>query len=349
MDNLPDKFINAVALHPGKSAEVFVAKNSLTGRQVFLKRYPVPTLDSYSALREPHLLTELAHDNLVKIYSADVIDYKEVRLEMEFVNGGSFQAMILEASESGNWPSIHECIRLVADVASGLSHLAGKGFVHRDVKPANLVIRKNGGNRQGVVADLGLATRVGDSGRAFATKHARIYRPPEVWQGQGYSIASDVYQLGIVLFQLLGGYLDHELADLDDAELASIVAQSKIISLDSVAADVGPALRKIIKRAVSLEGARYRSMSEFIIDLGRAKVVELDWSFSSTNNGFSLERIDGKSTYRVEVEDAADKVDCFVRRSKSNNGGSFRQKNPPLKFPKRNLETNKLFRKSLTW
>ncbi len=346
---LPQKFTNPQPLHPGKSAEVFKAHNSLTGRNVFLKKYPIPPLDALSALREPQLLTALEHDNLVKIYSADVIDNDHVRLEMELVDGGSFQNLIDEAGNTGRWPSVLECIRLVSDAASGLSHLAGNGFVHRDVKPANLMIRGCGERKQGVVTDLGLVTRLNETGRAFATKHARIYRPPEVWAGNGYSEGSDVYQLAIVLFQLLGGHLQHELGDLDDAQLAALATQSKIISIESLAADVGPDLRKVIKNAIAPEERRYASMSEFVVALGKAKLKESDWTFVATGNGYFLERTEGIYRYRVEVTSDQGGMRHTIKRFKAKNQGDLRQKHPPLEFKCKDLAIHRPFREALKW
>jgi serine/threonine protein kinase len=204
---LAGKFTALHPLVPGKNAKVFRARNSLLGREVFLKLYPISETDTGSALREPQLLTELEHENLAKIYSAERLDDGSMLLEMELITGGSFQELIDRSIAAAQWPSIHECIHLISDVAAGLSHLAKRGFVHRDVKPANLVMRVNGTKRQGVVTDLGLVSTIAEGGRAFASRHARIYRPPEVWAGKGYSQASDVYQLAIVLFQLLGGGL----------------------------------------------------------------------------------------------------------------------------------------------
>ena len=180
---LPAKFTDAHPLVPGKNATVYRARNRLVGRDVFLKLYPIPAADAGSALREPHLLTELEHENLARIYGADTLEGEHILLEMELITGGSFQQLIDNATATGAWPSTHTCIHLINDVAAGLSHLSKKGFVHRDVKPANLVIRLNADQRQGVVTDLGLASKLDDAGRAFASRHARIYRPPEVWAG----------------------------------------------------------------------------------------------------------------------------------------------------------------------
>ena len=136
---LPPKFTNVQPLTPGQNARVFKALNSFVGRQVFLKIYPVPSEDSQSALREPQLLRQLEHQNLVKIFGADAVNNGSILLEMELVSGGSFQDLIDAAASSGKWPSVHECIRLILEAGAGLSHLHSRGYVHRDIKPANLI------------------------------------------------------------------------------------------------------------------------------------------------------------------------------------------------------------------
>ena len=71
---LPPKFSNLQPLTPGRNAKVFKGVNSFVGREVFLKIYPVPSDDSQSALREPQLLCQLEHQNLVKIFGADALN-----------------------------------------------------------------------------------------------------------------------------------------------------------------------------------------------------------------------------------------------------------------------------------
>jgi serine/threonine protein kinase len=343
---LPDKFTNSHPLVPGKNATVFRATNTLVGRNVFLKVYPIPENDTGSALREPRLLTELEHPNLARIYGADTLPEHQILLEMELIAGGSFQDLIDKAVATAEWPSTHTCIELVRDVAAGLSHLSTKGFVHRDVKPANLVIRLNGNQRQGVVTDLGLASKLNEQGRAFATRHARIYRPPEVWAGAGYSAKSDVYQLGIVLFQLLGGRLDYDLGNLDDAVL-SARAQTGILDISTIGPDVDQAVRKVIKTAVAPEDERYSSMADFLVALTNAKLQQLDWTFKGIRSGFTLERKDRGTIYRVEV--TVGKNQYQIKRSKTGKNGKFRYKKPDLDITHTDIGTCRRFRSLLEW
>ena len=344
---LPGKFTALHPLVPGKNAKVFRARNSLLGREVFLKLYPIPATDAGSALREPQLLTELEHENLAKIYSAERLDDGNILLEMELITGGSFHELIDRSIAAATWPSIHDCIHLISDVAAGLSHLAKKGFVHRDVKPANLVMRVSGSKRQGVVTDLGLASTIAEGGRAFASRHARIYRPPEVWAGEGYSHASDVYQLTIVLFQLLGGGLNHELGNLTDDELAELAAEGRIIDPSAIGADVDTAIRRVIKKGVSAEVDRYSSMSEFLVALNNAKLHQLDWTYSVVATGFMLERKVKGNTYRVEVEVTGDRY--RVTRSKAGSAGVFRRKHPVRDFRHANIGGCREFRRFIAW
>lgn len=344
---IPAKFTDTHPIVPGKNATVYRAKNRLVGRDVFLKMYPIPASDVGSALREPHLLTELEHENLAKIYGADTLENAHILLEMELITGGSFQQLIDKATKEGVWPSTHACIHLISDVAAGLSHLNKKGFVHRDVKPANLVIRLHGGQRQGVVTDLGLVSKLNDAGRAFASRHSRIYRPPEVWAGAGYSARSDIYQLGIVLFQLLGGFLDYKQGNLDDDVLADRVQTGRILDLSTIGADVGTSLRRVVKKSIAAEDDRYHSMADFLVALNNAKLQQLDWVYTVTEEGFSLERHSDGASYRVNVESDGD---CYiVRRSKAGPSGVFRRKKPDTKIVHSDIGNCRNFRQLVEW
>lgn len=340
----PDKFTNLQPLTPGRNATVFKAVNAFVGRDAFLKVYPIPPEDSLSALREPQLLCQLAHPNLAKIFGADVLTDGRMLLEMELVTGGSFQDVIdHEGIRNGKWPSVHEVLGLVLEAASGLSHLHSNGYVHRDIKPANLVIRKAGSRRHGVVTDLGLASKLNQSGRAFASQHARLYRPPEVWAGKGYSVSSDIYQLGIVLFQMLGGSLDYSLSNLSDADLKARVLAGSVIDLDSVGPHVEERLRRLIRKCVCGENGRMASIADLVIGLNDMRVNHIDWSYSLRPGGFDLERVDAKGArHLVSVEVVASKH--VVSRRKQTAGGAFRS-NGSASFDHKDIGRCQKFRK----
>ncbi len=345
---LPPKFTNLQPLTPGRNARVFKALNSFVGREVFLKIYPVPSEDSQSALREPQLLRRLEHQNLVKIFGADVVNNGSILLEMELVSGGSFQDLIEAAVSSGKWPSVHECIRLTLEAGAGLSHLHSRGYVHRDIKPANLIVRNAGARRQGVVTDLGLASKLDQSGRAFASQHARLYRPPEVWNGVGYSVSSDIYQLGIVLFQLLGGNLDYSLSDLTDNELKSKALSGTLVDIESVGPHVEECLRRVLRKCVCLETQRLSSVTDFIVEMNAVKVKHFDWQYTVRPGGFDMERgSESDAVYRVEV--AVDGSAHKAIRRKRSLSGKFRANGKPETFQHGDIGRCRKFRQFIDW
>lgn len=323
---LPSKFVDQVPISPGKNALVFRARNALLNREVFLKVYPVVPADKRSALREPHLLEMLKHPNLTAIYGADTIRTESdvhICLEMELITGGSFDDVIKAAAQTGRWPEVHDSIRLVLDAAAGLAHLHENGFVHRDIKPANLMIRDRTPIREGAVSDLGLAGRLdSDTGRAFSSRHARLYRPPEVWQKRGYSVRSDVYQLGVVLFQLLGGAVRYNLTELDDAILAKAILEGDFMVWESIPPHIGRPLRTLLKKATEVdESIRYESMTSLCVALNNVYSKQLNWLFLRNGDaGFTLQRQDGAAVLRLGVKRIAGSH-FEVERTKKKAGG----------------------------
>src|SRR5262249_6557506 len=108
-----------------------------------------------------------------------------------------------------------EAVELVATVAAALDHAHKKGLVHRDVKPRNILLDKTG---RPFVADFGLALREQDIGRGFRYAGTPPYMSPEQARGEGHRVEprSDVFSLGIVLYELLTGRRPFPGSSLDE-------------------------------------------------------------------------------------------------------------------------------------
>lgn len=302
MTLLPDKYTDLVSLVPGQNASVYRANNSFLKRPVFLKIYPIPAGDPHSALREPQLLQSLSHPNLAAIHSADALRDGSLLLEMELIEGGSLQNLIDDATAQGLWPSVHEALDLAADVARGLSVMHDKRLVHRDIKPANIMLRNTPARKQAVVTDLGLASSLDDSGRAFASRHSRLYRPPEVWERRGYSQASDVYQTGIVLFQMLGGQMPYAMGNLDDPDLSVLICSGNLLDLNDVGPHVDPSLRRMLGRCICAESDRVARIPDFLNAIATCRRDHFDWSYERQPDGFILSREAGGRHYEIAVQ-----------------------------------------------
>jgi serine/threonine protein kinase len=291
LPGLPDKYAEIVELKPGKNGLVWKATNTNLNRPVFLKAYPIPSGDLESALHEPKLLQELAHTNLAKIFDADQLDNGErLLLEMELVDGESLDNRIKGAAAKGSWPAVHELLETVRQIANGVACMHLRGIVHRDLKPANVMLRRRGSKHEAVVVDLGLASRLSAAGRAVASKHAFLYRPPEVWQGKGYSRASDVYQIGIILFQLLGGEIDYGLGDLSEETVGRAICAGKLLNWTGFAPYLSHSLRRLLESCLGIEANRPRDASELSVALHNSKKKQGNWAYQKTEDGFALEQ-----------------------------------------------------------
>lgn len=206
------KFAIAEEINEGMNARAFHAENTHLKRRVFLKVYHYDDAYGTEALAEPRLLVEAtsspASAHLVQIYEAEVISVgndKYLCLQMEWVEGSSLLGVV-SARTSGQ----QESIRIAIGILHGVLHLHSRNILHRDLKPANILL-------QGAVPKIGDfgSARILAAGATHvpASKHSALYRPPEAFQTPShFSKKSDVYQVGMVLYELINGPL---IADAD--------------------------------------------------------------------------------------------------------------------------------------
>ena len=166
-------------------------------------------------LREGRLAAKLSHPNVVGVYDTGV-EGRQPYLVMEYVEGGTLAEEVLRR---GALPAA-EVRRLGAQACAGLAHAHAAGVVHRDVKPHNLLLRRDGVLK---VADFGIARGTQDQTltQAGTLLGTAAYLAPEVLRGERATIASDLYGLGAVLYELLTGRPPRQIqsfADLGGSE-----------------------------------------------------------------------------------------------------------------------------------
>jgi serine/threonine protein kinase len=152
---------------------------------------------------ETRLLAKLDHENIVQFYGAG---YEEGRLwmAMELLRGQSLRKHLHEAG--GKLP-IEEALRIAYEAACGLAQAQGLGIVHRDIKPENIFCTEAGAVK---MLDFGIAKAAGSGGRSTGRNRrgslgTPSYMSPEQIQGEVPEFTSDVYQLGVVLYEMLTG------------------------------------------------------------------------------------------------------------------------------------------------
>ena len=193
-------------LGAGGMGEVWKAHDANLDREVAIKVLAHGALSDDASRerfrREAHVLSRLSHPGVATIYDFDVQDGVDF-LVMELVPGGSLASRL----ERGPLP-IAEVIRVGAAIADALHEAHERGFLHRDLKPGNIVLTQSG---QPKILDFGLALLLA-AGKASAklTQTGMIlgslpYMSPEQLLGEADSVSTDVYALGVMLFEMSTG------------------------------------------------------------------------------------------------------------------------------------------------
>jgi len=185
----------------GGSSQVYLAQDTALGREVAVK-----VLDPQAAadgtlrklfVKEARALAQLTHPNIVGVYDVGEVDGLPF-IVMEHVAGSSLKQRI---ERSGALP-LDDVVRLTDEIANGLAFAHSRGIIHADLKPSNILLDQND---QPKICDFGIArtpAEDSDSPQLFATA---LYVAPERVEGRPASVASDVYGLGLVVYEMLVG------------------------------------------------------------------------------------------------------------------------------------------------
>lgn len=208
----------------GMNAYAFKAKHLHLDRDVFLKIYDASP-DRTDLFEEPRFLVEATAQqggpsHLVEVLDAEKLGDEWVLVAMEYVDGGS----ILKAIENGPLP-LMDAIGVAKGILTGLSVLHDTLLVHRDLKPANILLGSRDGVLHPKIGDFGSVARLSSAEVTVkASRHSALYVPPEGWQEPSeYSFRSDIYQVGLVLSEMVHGPLPY-----DDACYLDRTAKSEI-------------------------------------------------------------------------------------------------------------------------
>jgi serine/threonine protein kinase len=240
----------------GSFGEVFRAWDSKLDRDVALKLLPEDrSLPAGGAaiLEEGRLLARVHHRNVVSIYGADRIDDR-VGLWMELIDGETLQ----QAVKRGRAFSPADAVRIGIELAGALAAVHDAGLLHRDVKPHNIMLARDG---RVVLMDFGTGhdARRGEPSGLSGTL---LYLAPELLAGRPPSVATDIYSAGVVLFYLLTGVYPVRGETLSDLYAAH---QGRSASdVRNLRPDVPRALALTVARALDAEPSRRQPTAKVV-------------------------------------------------------------------------------------
>lgn len=268
-----DKYKIVENLGRGGMAEVFKAYHDHLDRYVAIKVLH-SFLDSEENFlarfqREAKAVATLRHPNIVRVHD---FDYDEARdayyMVMEFIDGPSLKDRIEELAAHEERMTLSEAVRIVTAIGEALEYAHQQGMVHRDVKPANIMFTSND---EVILTDFGIAKMVGKqeltaSGAMVGTP---AYTSPELAEGRPVDNRSDIYSLGILLYQLVTGTLPFKAETPIGVILKHI--REPLPSPREIQPDLPVELEQVIVRALEKDPAqRYQTATEFITALRQA-------------------------------------------------------------------------------
>ena len=205
-------------------------------------------------MAEARRVAGLKHPGVVPVFDVGR-DGDSCFIVSEFVEGGTLAERIAK-----DRPTTQESARLIAEVAETLAYAHRQGFVHRDIKPANILLDHHG---RALLADFGIAFSPDDKGEggSFGTL---AYMSPEQVEGKALDHRSDIYSLGVVLYELLTGHLPHEATD--PVELRRQIVSGTVARIPGISTAGDAICRKCLSRKPA---DRYRDAAQLAHDLRR--------------------------------------------------------------------------------
>ena len=285
----------------GGMGEVYLARDERLGRKVALKLLPEHlTADETQLSRfktEARTASALNHPNILTVHEIGAEGNRQF-IATEFIEGITLRALLARGRMN-----LHDALEIAVQVASALAAAHETGVVHRDIKPENIMLRPDGYAK---VLDFGIAklteqqpgsdsheigttTLQTQPGLVLGTAH---YMSPEQTRGQTVDARSDIWSLGVVLYEMVGGIPPFPGETPSDC-IASILT-TEPPPLSGVLPDVPLKLQSIVQKALRKNSdERYQTIKEMLADLRNLK-AELEAEGSSPQTKARAESIVSK-------------------------------------------------------
>lgn len=180
----------------GRIVAIKMLHESLTSDEGFLIRFQ----------REAHAAANLTHPNIVTVHDIGQEEYRHY-IVMEYVDGFTLKQIIRDANENGRFLPVSRVLDLAIQICNGIGYAHRANLVHCDLKPQNVLVTRDDRVK---VADFGIARAITEASQHLADSQVwgtPQYISPEQAAGQAPTPATDVYAIGVVMFEMLTGHL----------------------------------------------------------------------------------------------------------------------------------------------
>ncbi len=227
----------------GGMGEVYRATDLTLAQPVALKFLPEcgvtdRVLERFHA--EVRIARQISHPNICRVYDIGEVDGQPF-ISMEYVDGEDLADLL---KRIGRLPSA-KAMETARKICAGLAAAHDKGVIHRDLKPQNIMLNKRG---EPVIMDFGLAAVADQLTGTEARNGTPAYMSPEQLRGDEVTAKSDIYALGLVLYEIFSGKRAYEANSV--ADLLKLQEGVQVTSIGAVAADVDPQVERVVKRCL---------------------------------------------------------------------------------------------------
>ena len=314
----------------GSNGWLFFGQNRIHKQKVALKFYDWSGEAKYHA--EPKNLAAINSKNVIKILDASFVDSDYAYFLTPYCKKGDLDTEICNGIK-GNI----RAVSVARDILSGLSHLHAQNLLHRDLKAQNILIADD---YKAIIGDFGSVKKIPEGNSTVpGSGHSLIYTPPESISSGLFGISGDLYQAGVVFYQILGGKFPYEESSwLNKSDLNRYrcipdeinrqifasecikkkIKRGKIVDPTTLPPWVCVPLRRTISKACNVQPEkRYQSCSEFLARLNSIHDQIHDWKIK---DGYPLRQ--GACRYRILFDNK--KSQHFVQKDK---GSGWRKDN----------------------
>jgi len=270
------KFVVTRELGKGTTGTVYLCHDSFQGKDVALKLYTidenVPESDARTRRRlffnEAYLVGKMVHPNILPIYDAGE-EGGHCYVVMEYVRGAK---PLTTFCQDQNLLPVRKVVEVVFKCAKALDYAHRNGLIHRDIKPGNIMFTADGDVR---IVDFGVAQMAGnEEGQVKGLVGSPSYMAPEQMRHAPAAVQTDLYSLGVVMYELLTGKRPYYGDNL--SKLVHQIIYASPPPVHRLRSDVPPVLEEITSKAIDKDPTkRYQSGLEFATALSQA-VRKLD-------------------------------------------------------------------------
>jgi serine/threonine-protein kinase len=244
-------------------SSVYKATDANLKREVAVKLiHPHLSTDSTFINRfedEAQAVAQLRHPNIVQVYDFNH-DNQTYYMVQEYVPGETLQARLQRLHDAGQRMPMAEAVKYIVDICSAIGYAHARGMIHRDIKPANIMLDETG---KAVLMDFGIVKIIGGEKHTVtgAVIGTASYMSPDVIRGEEPDARSDIYSLGVTLYEMVGGKVPFDATSVMTVMMMHL--NDPVPDVRQLRPDIPEELKRVIERSLAKHrNARFSTANE---------------------------------------------------------------------------------------